>query len=458
MLDGRQMAHRPSVRKASQGSPKAPKARRRVASGLDGKGFEQTIEELSASFVRVPVAEIGTEIDRWIREVAIGLGLDRGALAQIDPKTRKLTVRHSWSQGNLVKLPVGMELGRSAPWFDVVLMNGQTVVFSRVSELPPEFSQDLKTFRHYVPKSNITVPVRMGAEVVGALGFATVRKERPWSPRLVRRIELVAQIFVHALERRYAAEEIGLLRDELNHVSRLSAMGELSASLTHQLNQPIAAILSNAEAIQSMLESPQPDVDELRSAVGDIIQDDLRATDVIKGLRGFFRKRVVEKSPIYLREIVADVLRMVRSAALFRNISLEFEAPPERIPIVADRVQLQQTILNLVLNAFDAVSENGRERRVSIITDVEGSQVRLSVRDTGKGIDPATIAHIFEPFFTTKPQGMGMGLAIARSIVEAHGGQLSARRNDDRGSTFEIFLPVSPQPERQHKSLDQNGR
>src|SRR5277367_3874933 len=142
---------------------------------------------------------------------------------------------------------------RPAPWFDGMLMKRRTVVLSRVKELPSEFLiNDWITFRRYVPKSNITVPIRVGGEVVGALGFASLKRERTWPPRLVRRLELVGEIFGNALERRLAAEENTLLRDELSHMSRTAVMGELTASLTHQLNQPIAAILMNAEEIQRM--------------------------------------------------------------------------------------------------------------------------------------------------------------------------------------------------------------
>jgi len=198
----------------------------------------------------------------------------------------------------------------------------------------------------------------------------------------------------------------------------------------------------NAEEIQRMLESAEPDLESLRAAVGDIIQDDLRATETIKGLRNFFRKSEAEKTPLYLREVVADVVRMVRSDSVLRNVSLAFEPPAERIRLSGDRIQLQQVILNLVLNAFDAVSENEDLREVSVSMSANKDEVMVAVRDSGNGIDPVATEHIFEPFFTTKPKGMGMGLAIARSIIKAHGGQISARRNQDRGSTFEIVLPA----------------
>ena len=421
----------------------AARNRRPVTVSFEGTRFEEFIEKLSASFVRSPVAEIGSEIDRWIREIVLGLNVDRGALAQIDAKSGKLTVRHSWGREHVVKLPIGLELARPAPWFDGMLMKGRTVAFSSVKELPPEFrANDWITFRRYVPKSNVSVPIRIGGEVVGSLGFASVKKERTWSLRLIRRLELVGEIFGHALERRLAAEQNTLLRDELSHMSRTAVMGELSASLTHQLNQPIGAILMNAEEIQRMLESAEPDLESLRAAVGDIIQDDLRATETIKGLRSFFRRSEVEKTLLSLGDTVADVMRMVRSDALFRNVSLSFENPAERIRVAGDRIQLQQVILNLVLNAFDAVSEKEDLREVSISMSVNKDEVGVAVCDSGNGIDPIMISQIFEPFFTTKPMGMGMGLSIARAIVKAHGGQISARRNPDRGSTFEIVLPA----------------
>jgi signal transduction histidine kinase len=423
--------------------PAARANRQPVAASLEGMRFERFIEELSASFVRSSVDEIGGEIDRWIREIVLGLNLDRGALDQIDPKSGKLVVRHSWSRDHLPKLPIGFEFTQVAPWFNGVMMSGRTLAFSKVSELPAEFFRnDWKTFWRYVPKSNVTVPIRIGGEVVGAVGFAAVRKERTWSPRLIHRLELVGQIFGNALERRHAVEENNLLRRELSHLSRTAVMGELTASLTHQLNQPIAAILMNAEEIQRMLETAEPDLENLRAAVGDIIQDDLRATETIKGLRSFFRKSEVEKNPLYLREVVTDVVRMVRSDSLLRNVSLAFEAPAARMRVAGDRIQLQQVVLNLVLNAFDAVSEKEDLREVSISMRADKDEVGVAVRDSGNGIDPVAIAHIFEPFFTTKPKGMGMGLAIARSIVKAHGGEISARRNPDRGSTFEIVLPA----------------
>ena len=409
---------------------------------MEGKGFERFIEELSASFVRASVSEIGPLIDHWIKEIVLAQNLDRGALAQIDTESGKLTVSNSWSRGNLVKLPVGMQLANRAPWFDHTLMTGRTLVFSSTSELMPEFAGDYKTFRRYFPKSNVTVPLRVGDETIGAVGFATLRKERSWSPRMVRRLQLVGEVFGNALERRRAAEENALLRYELTHVSRAAAMGELTASITHQLYQPMGAILGNAEAIQSMLEADETDLREVREGITDIVQDSLRVTEIFKGLRAFFRKDQIALAPLDLRSVVSEVVRLVRSDALFRNISFKFDVPATLPRAMGDRIQLQQAILNLILNAFDAVSGDREVREVSVDLRREGNRLKLGVSDSGNGIEPSLLSKIFKPFYTTKPGGLGVGLSIAASIVKAHRGEVSASSVVGNGATFEISLPV----------------
>lgn len=352
---------------------------------LEGERFERFIEDLFTSFARAPVSEISSEIDRWIKQIVLSNGLDWGALAQIDPKSGKLIIRHSWSRD-------------------------ETLSFSGVSEFVFKFAQGGATLRRDSRKSNVTVPVSIRGETVGAVGFAALRSERRWPPRAIRRLELVAKIFGTALERRRSAGENDHLRQEFAHLSRMSAMGELTASLAHQLNQPMAAILSNAEAIQSMLESRQPDLQEIREAIGEIVQDDQRAADIIKGVRALFQKDSMQKVSLDLGEVVGEVICMVRSEALFRNVSLTFEAPSSRLRIFGDRTQLQQVIINLLLNAFEAVSDTNDAREVTARIIEDGDRVILVVRDSGRGIEPNLALRIFDPFFTTKRGGMGMGL------------------------------------------------
>lgn len=416
----------------------------RFTSIAEARDFEELVIELSAAFVRVPASDIDREIDQWLKKIVLRLDLDRSSVGQIDPATGKLIIVHQWVRKGLVGLPIKMELAQGAPWFAQTLLDGRTTVFSRVKELPREFDEDLKTFKRYVPKSNVTIPLKIGGEIVGAVGFATIRKERTWTPRLIRRLQLVAEIFGNALERKRAVTENAMLRRELNHVSRSAVMGELTAALAHQLNQPMAAILSNAEAVETMLQLDHPDLQEIKAAVSDIVQDDLRASETIKGLRAFFRREQIGHVPLDPADLLDEVARMVRSDALIRNVTFTAETPASLPFVKGDRVQLQQAIINLILNAFDAVSTADGSREVSIRTVTDGvGHVSVLVSDSGKGIEPEAMSRLFEPFFTTKADGMGMGLAISRSIIEAHGGRLTASSNSDRGATFEISLPTA---------------
>jgi two-component system sensor kinase FixL len=278
------------------------------------------------------------------------------------------------------------------------------------------------------------------------MSFASLRRERSWPEQTVRAFQAIGQIFGSGLERKGAAAEMIQLKNELNYVSRLNTMGELAASVAHELNQPLGAILSNAEALQAMLASDQPDLEEIRAGIADIIQDNYRARETITRLWALFRRRESTKSKIDLGEVLSEIGRIVRSDALLRNISLQIQAKAPLPPLLAQRVQLQQAVINVILNAFDAVgpvADGPREVRVEA-SAVDGSdRVDILVCDTGIGIAPEAIPHIFDAFFTTKPQGMGMGLAIAKSIIDAHGGTLAALPNTDRGTTFAIRLPIT---------------
>ena len=243
--------------------------------------------------------------------------------------------------------------------------------------------------------------------------------------------------------------EVFKLRNELTYVSRINTMGELAASLAHEINQPLAAIRSNAEAIQNMLAAERPDFDEIKAAVADIVSDDVRAGETIRRLRALFRREELARTEVDLGELLREVNRIIRSDAVIRKVAFTLDLRQPLRAILADRIQIQQAIINLLLNAFDAVSEaEERSRRVtlSVLTEDSGC-IKVLVHDSGKGIEPDALPKIFDAFFSTKAGGMGMGLAISRSIIEAHGGRLSVSSNPGHGSTFEIALPISPLPD-----------
>jgi PAS domain S-box-containing protein len=255
---------------------------------------------------------------------------------------------------------------------------------------------------------------------------------------------LVVAVIVDITARRVVEAEAARQRNELSHIARVSVMGQLAASLAHELNQPLGAILRNAEAAELLLLHAMPDLEELRAILEDIRRDDLRAGAVISRMRAFLQRHDAERQPVYLNQMIAEVLSLVRADADARKVRLHFEPTAAFPPVSGDRVQLQQVVLNLLLNAMDALHDSAPEnRRVTVGVQPTGGLIEISVSDTGSGIPPDKLASLFEPFFTTKPKGMGMGLSISRSIVEAHGGRLLGGNNAAGGATFRFTLPVS---------------
>ncbi len=237
--------------------------------------------------------------------------------------------------------------------------------------------------------------------------------------------------------------EIQRARAELLRVERSFRMSELTASLAHELNQPLAAILSNAQAALHFLESDKADLNEFREILHDIIQDDKRAGNVIRSLRSMMKREEGEKKPIILSEVLNDVVSILHSEAIFRNVHIETEFGGSLPPVLADRIQLQQVTLNLIMNAAEAMSRNlPEERRIILRTEATDHCVRVSVRDFGLGIDKENLERLFQPFFTTKGSGLGMGLTISKSIIEAHGGRIWAENNPEVGATFVFELPI----------------
>ena len=245
-------------------------------------------------------------------------------------------------------------------------------------------------------------------------------------------------------DRKQAAQEIVQQRIELAHVARVSAMGELAVSLAHELNQPLGAILRNAEAAELFLQASSPDLEEVRAILADIRKDDQRAGAVIDRMRSLLKRRKVEYSLLDLNMLADEVITLVRPEADLREVRLALEPVSSLPPVSGDRVQLQQVLLNLLLNAMDAMNDSASDgRRITVRVQTAGMQVEVAVNDTGHGIPADKLAHVFEPFFSTKPNGMGMGLTISRSIIEMIGGNIRAKNNEAGGTTFAFTLPAA---------------
>jgi len=231
-------------------------------------------------------------------------------------------------------------------------------------------------------------------------------------------------------------------RNEMVRMARVGLVGQLSGSIAHELNQPLSAILANTQAAQRLLAREPVDWQEIGEILKDIVEDDQRAVEVIQRLRSLFNRGESQRRLLHTNELVRDALKLAHNDIVTDQVSLSTELADDLPAVAADWVQLQQVLLNLIVNACEAMAEKETTRKLAVRTWRDGGDVIIEVADTGKGVDADVEARLFESFFTTKSNGMGMGLAISRSIIEAHGGLLTLANNSERGAAFRISLPI----------------
>jgi two-component system sensor kinase FixL len=533
--------------------------------------FESLLAELSGRFVNVTIEQVDSEINDAIQKICEHLGFDLAALWQWtsgDP--RFFTMTHLYRPMPGPPPPERIEALDMFPWCLQQLAAGKVIAVS-TDDLPAEASRDQETWRHYGIKSVLTFPLSAGGRpLFGALGFNTIREKRQWPKEVVKRLQLVAEIFANVLSRKnseqilreseerldlaassadigmwvldahtghiwasdkarvmfgfgldeelylekiinvchpddrerirlniemsfesgeYSGNEYRILlpdgcirwlatrgrtylglsgtperivgvamditerkldqaeihraRTELLRVERMLSLGELVASLAHELNQPLAAILSSAQAALRFLQSTSPDLNLIRTILQNVVQDDKRAAGVIMSLRSLVKKEEREKEVLSIREVLEDVLNLFRSEAIIRHVEIKTDFESSLPSVYGDRIQLQQVVLNLITNAVEVVAGLPYVRRNIILrTQATDQGVQVAVRDFGTGIDPSRLDDIWEPFFTTKKAGLGMGLSICRSIIRAHEGRIWAENNPDFGITFAFEIPA----------------
>lgn len=422
--------------------------------------FETLVSELSSSLTMVRPGDRSNVVLRWLRRLADCLEID-GASLMGAPN----------GSGAGATLPETAVFAASAfPALAESVARGERVRFASLDALPPAVERDRDALRRTKIEAALALPLELDGKVVGGLALVNGAR-REWPEPLVARLEFVGAVLARAV----ASEETPAEEDEapepsegngkgapaagteaarppiqpdLARFARVRTLGGFALSLAHELNQPLSAILSNAQAARRFLASPNPPIDEIRAIIDDIDADDRRAGELIHGMRALLNHHDVEMARFDLNDVVRDVARLVHGDCLLRRVALvlDLETP---LPVVrCDRVQIEQVLLNLIVNGFEAMQDTVTvERRLIIRSRSDGARCVVSVRDAGTGIPPSSFERLFDQFFSTKPEGLGMGLSIARSIVGAHGGRIWATNNTDLGATFHLALPIAPEQE-----------
>lgn len=405
--------------------------------------LQQLLAEISTRFVALVSEDVDAAIEETQRLVGETLGLDRSTLWQLAEHGPGMVLTHCWQRPGWPPLPPRFSTEDNLPWAYATIMRGEVICFSRPDELPPEAARDLEMFRLHGPKSNVTIPLIANGRVFGALAFATLGVERKWRLDETTELKLIAQIIGNVVGRQRAEMREEELRNELAHATRVASLGELASALAHELNQPLAAILSNAQAARRFIADGGIEPDELRAILDDIVRDDKRAGNVIHHLRAMVIKRPAVREVCGLNELVREVIELTRSEMIEAKIEVRPLLAPELPWVQAARVELQQVLVNLLINAKHAMQDTPPESRfMEIETRASPDAVFVKIRDRGHGIPPERLPAIFEPFFSTKANGLGIGLSISRRIIENHGGRIEARNQDGGGAIFSFALPI----------------
>src|SRR5271170_1075867 len=300
----------------------------------------------------------------------------------------------------------------------------------------------------------LVVPLLKDNEIVGVITLAR-KQVQPFTDKQISLFRDFAAQATIALESTRRERQYREMQSELAHANRVATMGQLTASIAHEIKQPIAAARTNAAAALRFLDKSPPDVAEVREALTCIVNDADRASDVVDRIGSLIRKAPFRKEVVDLNAAILEVTALTRGEAVKTGVTVGTQLAGELPRIQSDRVQVQQVMLNLIVNAIQSmggVEDGNRELHISTAT-IGPEGVCVAVRDTGHGLRPESLPRLFEPFYTTKPDGMGMGLSICRSIIEAHGGRLWATRCEPRGALFQFTIPLTEPPSATAMSL-----
>jgi PAS domain S-box-containing protein len=409
--------------------------------------FERFRADLSTRFCCVAEEEIDGEIEVWLGRLVDILKVGRSSFLEVTP-SGGIVVTHSFGAGGIKPFPKGL-VDLKMPWVVKQFKARRNVVLNRIpGDLPEHAIEERRIMTESGMSAGIGIPISISDSLVCVLTFAAFDGPRDWPEDLIAPLRLVAEVFANAIVRKQAKQRMDKKQQELAHLGRVAVMGELASAIAHEIDQPLTAVISNAQAIHYLLEGEQADLTEARGALDDVIDGAMRISELVRRERRLLRKAAVNIAPQDINEVVREIGLFIQAEARQDEAKVLLELTPDLPPVMADRIQLQQVILNLARNGLQAMIGQPRETRVLRIRSAATSDVvTLAVTDAGPPLDDEHFEKMFEPFFTTKPTGLGMGLSISKSIVENHRGRISATRHLEGGLTMQIELP---QARREH--------
>jgi PAS domain S-box-containing protein len=400
---------------------------------------QHTITQILADAVTLEEATV-----KILRTICESLEWDVGALWSVDREAGVLRCVRIWHKES-VQVPEFEEASRNATFIPGIGLPGR-VWFRREPLYIPDVVWDSNFTRAPMVCRGILhaafgFPILFGGDVLGVMEFFSHQIRQPDQELLDMMTTLGSQIG-QFIERKRAEEAVRSAQTELAHVTRVATLGELTASIAHEVNQPLGAIVNNAGASLRWLAAQN--MDEVRQSIEHVIKDGHRASDIISRIRALVRKAPPQKDWLDINETIGDVLSLTRTELDAHHVTLEKRLSVDAPTVMADRIQLQQVLLNIIMNAIEAMGGEGEGSRQLVIESKKDKAryVVITVQDSGPGIEPAHLDRLFDAFYSTKPRGLGMGLAISRSIIEAHGGRLWATANEPRGARFHFNLPI----------------
>ncbi|WP_084302347.1 sensor histidine kinase [Bradyrhizobium sp. WSM2254] len=444
MMRERAQPLRAEKERVSRGKKVTPQSRGPDPSLDELLAFERLRFDLSSRFANVAADQVVAEIEIALKRLYEFLGFARATFGEFSD-AGELSVLCSAAAEGLEPLPRG-PVSPFRKWAERELFSGRTIVFRSWEDYPPEVSAAAD--EHYRQRGivpQLLIPLTVGGKIVAMIALVAFQSSRDWPDEFVARIKVIGEVMAQALVRKRSEAELQATQSELVRVSGLTAVGQMAASIAHEINQPLNAIVTNGSAGLRWLLNPAPDhLEEVRAALERIVREGNRASQVIDRIRAMFRSDSREKASADINRLIREVLALLDFELRRSEILVRAELIPEPLMVLADRVQVQQVIANLITNAIEAMSTVSDRARILRVTSAinKPDAVSISVEDSGPGIDRENLGHIFHPFFTTKPRGMGMGLAICRSIVESHGGSLSASAAYPHGAVFRVVLPI----------------